>query len=1559
MNQFLEKLNQLNIKLILNNDNLDIKAPKGAVTTVILEEIKNNKIELVSYLKSLTPVQSIVKTAVCDHYPLSSAQKRLWLIDQMNPENTAYNIPVLFEIQGNITVQKMQKTFESLLKRHESLRTIFRVDNDGNPVQIIIDIEDIPLFKIDYKEIFQEKLYQKEIESFVTKSFDLSKDFLLRVTLIKIAEDKHLLLIAMHHIISDGWSIEILAQDFFKIYSNPDNDANHLEKLSIQYKDYAVWQQGTGTSEEIIKAKEYWLSVFSDEIPVLELPSYKKRPKYRTGNGKTLSFEFDRQKLSKISDLCSQNKATLFMGIKSLVDILLFKYSRQNDFTIGTPIANREYFELENQIGFYANTLALRTRIESDKTFLEVLNYNRSQLLEAYKNQSYPFDELVFNLNLQSDLSRNPLFDIMISLQGKSDSGISNLDNLIFKKVDFKDQTSKFDLLFNFYVEEGKLLLDLTYNSDIYDDFFANKAAKHLNAILEQVVLFPDTTVNKIDILTQTERDELLYEFNNNKAEYPTDKTIIDLFEEQVKKSPESIAIVFEDISLSYKELNEQANQLGYFLRLNHNIEPEDLILIKLGRSEKLVLTILGILKSGAAYVPVDPAFPEERIAYMTNDTKAKLTIDDAFLAMFETVKKDYSTENIISITKAENLAYVMYTSGTTGQPKGVMIENKSFINLLCTYNPRFEVHNTALTCNYNFDVSVLEIFNAILSGSKLFIPTYETILSPLDYARYIIKNKITSCYIHPMHLEIIGTELNNSGYDQIKKLLIGVEPIPYRLIEFFLKTAEVINGYGPTENTIWSTFFKIDEKPNTPFLPIGQAVANTQGYVLDENLSLVPIGVSGKLFLSGSGLSRGYLNKPELSEQKFINNPFAENTKMYDSGDIVRWLPDGNIEFIGREDFQVKIRGYRIELGEIETHSLGYSIDIVQVVADAKKINDDKVLVLYYTTNKKDAINKTELRDYLATKLPEYMVPGFFVELDAIPLTANGKIFRRGLPEVKEQDVIKKEYSAPRNKTEQQLANIWEEVLSVDQIGLNDNFFELGGNSLKLISLSNKYRQVFNADIAISKLYKNADITKHIKLIQDGSENNFEIKKVSNQPYYPVTPTQKSMWEIDKYVNSKVFQLSFFEEINIDVVLFKKAYELIVDQYEVFRTTFKEDEEGRVQQWLNNKTNSISKIIEIDYSQKNDPYQFITQYLDDDKNTRFDLAAGPLFKCILFKISENKFFLYFSIHHIICDGLSLGILKKKLFHYYTLLSKGQEIVANDLAWQFKDYVTIMYQNKMHEKHQDYWKEKFRSGDVIPKLELTFAGKRPVIKTYNGAAICNKIEKSVLKKLQNLTEKTNSTLYSNLLTIISLALYKNSLQKEIIIGCPISGRESSDLENQIGCFVNTVPLKINIEDDFKYSDLLNKVRNDIFESFENSFFSLESLKKDIGYVTSPSRSSFFDVSVILLEDLDTEYTFTPNQLFSDPFVQNEQNKYDLSFNFLVRGDELLCNLDYNTDIFSKESIESFFNEIIFLIQNIQIADSVATCIDSITDESVTKEHNNFLKSLNNIIDTDF
>ena len=1044
--------------------------------------------------------QEIPKAEKSKSYVLSSSQRRLWFLSQFESANVAYNMPNVYELNF-LDKDLLEASFNILIARHESLRTVFKENDEGEVSQFIL--EELS-FKLEYEDLegISTLDLKSRIVGYSNSPFDLSEGPLLRGFLSRLSKDQYVFVYVMHHIISDGVSMDTLYGELLSIYTSIEKGVSlELAPLRIQYKDYAVWQQSALQSGTLSVSRDYWLEEFRGELPILDLPIDYVRPITRSYKGGMVTRIFNKDSLSKFKFLLnSEEGLTSFMGVLSLVNVLLYKYTGSKDIILGSPISGRNHPDLEGQIGFYVNTLAFRTGIESTSIFKELLLGVKHICLEGYNHQAYPFDSLVDELPLSRDTSRHPLFDVMVTYQGSDveESDIEESSNLEDERsIGMSHVISKFDLTFNFVEQDGVLRLGIEYSSDLFKESTVTRMLGHVENLLTSIVSIPTLPLKDLAYIGDAERDLLLYNFNNTKVDYPSEKTIVDLFEDQVANTPRGIALVYEGEEMSYEELNEQSNQLAGYLCSNYRIERDTLIGIKMDRSLDVIVSILGVLKSGGAYVPIDSEYPKSRIDYMMSDSGCELLLDRLEYSNFEESQKEYTKDNLGVSISNDDLAYVIYTSGSTGEPKGVMIEHRGILNTIISQNEEFELkkHQRSLQfASYSFDASVSEIFISLTSGVTMYMVGDKERQDPKLLESFIIDKSIEIATIPPSFLKL----MNVDSLKPLMTLITAGESAVYdKAIEFSNKGA-YYNAYGPTESSICATTYRLQEGDvlKTEIIPIGTPISNSTLFILDSQLSLCSIGIVGEICLGGDGLARGYLNRPELTSEKFIENPFQEGERLYKTGDLGRWLPDGNIEFIGRKDSQVKLRGYRIELGEIEHVLQGYTqVSSCCVVIKESSIGD-KDLVAYYLGE--EGLRVQDLRAYLEESLPSYMVPSYFVPLEVMPLTSNGKLDRKSLPNPEGLGISTGiEYVAPKNKEEEQLVDIWSEILGLPEgdISTIANFFELGGNSIKILRLQKMINKVFNSNIEVAVLFKYYSIENQAKMIKTDLYKDYDLE--------------------------------------------------------------------------------------------------------------------------------------------------------------------------------------------------------------------------------------------------------------------------------------------------------------------------------------------------------------------------------------------------------------------------------------------------------------------------------
>ncbi len=1085
----IQELSEYDIFVFLENGTLKTRCDESSLNGHTVGLIKNNKEALLEYL-SKTELEGDAKTIAIlpclnTEEVLSFSQQRLWLLDQIEKGSTQYNIPVALKLTGSLDVEALNKALTTIVERHESLRTIF-LDTGQGPLQVIQQATkfDLPIVNIGDR-LDGEKTQQIDIviAEEAKKGFDLSQDLMLRAQLLKLSDNEHVLLVTMHHIASDGWSVGILIKELSQLYlAYAEGNENPLPALTIQYADYAHWQREWLQGDVLDKHLDYWQSQLSNLPVVHSLPLDMVRPQRQTFAGALVSAQLSKTSLDSLNSLCLQYGATLFMGLHAAYSVLLARYSGESDIVMGSPIANREQAEVADLIGFFINTLVLRSDVSGAPSFIDMLQQSKQTALGGYSHQQVPFEQLVELLQPERSLSHSPLFQIMLVLQNNEKSTLE-LPGLTLSPLAQTQVQAKFDLMLNAVELEGGLALEWEFNTDLFERSTIEGMAGHFVSLLENMLARPTKNVHAIEFLNERERHQSLLEWNNTQADYPQERCVHELFEEQVNTNPDAIALVFEEQKLSYRELNNHANQLAHYLVTEKNVRPDMLVGICLERSFEMVIAILGITKAGAAYVPLDPDYPEARLAYMLDDAsldtvvtshdvfeRTAITSAQALCLSEPEVQRRISTQSVDNLKpnslglKAHHLAYVIYTSGSTGHPKGVMVGHNAIVNRIHWMHKQYGASPQDIFLQktpFSFDVSVWEFFWPLMAGAQLVIAKSQGHTDPVYLNALIQEKGVTKLHFVPSMLSAMLSGSSLSECPSLQQVFCSGEALAINHARDFyaaLPNSELHNLYGPTEAAVDVSYWACpaQESPHAS-VPIGRPINNVQLHVLDKQLQLLPQGVVGELHIGGVGLARGYLNRTELTAEKFIQSPFSDDAadRLYKTGDLVRWLADGNLEYVGRIDDQVKIRGFRIELGEIENTLLTHE-SIVETAVVAREETGDKRIVAYVvikTDVSEDEVKIDTLRQHLSKSLPEYMLPWSFVVLDALPLTANGKLDRKALPapDMSQQQNV---YVAPITETEKILCKIWQDILNLNQVGVTDNFFRLGGHSLLLIQL-------------------------------------------------------------------------------------------------------------------------------------------------------------------------------------------------------------------------------------------------------------------------------------------------------------------------------------------------------------------------------------------------------------------------------------------------------------------------------------------------------------------------
>ncbi|MBS1664517.1 MAG: amino acid adenylation domain-containing protein [Bacteroidetes bacterium] len=1092
------------IRLSIKDGSLDLSALEAIRDEGLMASIKMHRQGLEDYLVNRRIQRNAMAIPLAGEepagYPLSSAQQRLWLLDQLKEDDGVYNTGGAHLFEGKLSLAILELVFEALLRRHESLRTVFRLNEEGKARQVVRDFEDTgfrlgyidPAEEIEGWNSFAAERKEVKIQALITdeftRPFDLAGGPLIRVTVYRLAEDKWLLSYVMHHIICDAWSMGILIRELLMLY--PAFEAgreNPLTPLRIQYKDYAVWQQEQMTGARMAAHKEWWLAQFGREIPVLALPEDHPRPAVRSYRGGAVVKHFPLSLSTSFKTLYLGRGATPFMALLAAVKTLLYRYTGQQDIVTGSSMASRDHLNIEDQIGFYVNTLALRTVVGDEDTYCDLLEKVRKTTVEAYEHQAYPFDELVNALQVPRDRSRHPLFDVMVVLQNtekhKAGADRAGMGMSISEYQASPAVVSKFDLTFFFAERADGIDLRLVYNKDIFSERTARTMADHLENLVAAISASPEAPLHSLDYMGGREKDFLLRGVNKASVSYLCETTFLDLYKRQVEKDPEAIAVAAGGRQLSYAQLDERSNRLANYLITQYGVGARDRVGILLDRSEKMIAALLAVMKTGAAYVAIDPDNPKLRREFIIRDTSIKALITqtdyifdldyysgNVFAADIQLEALTTSAEWPIATVDAAAPAYVLYTSGSTGQPKGVVISHRSLVDYLSgllSVTNISDCRSFGLVSTIAADLGNTVLYSSLITGGRLQIFGTREVMD----ADCIRQAGVDCLKIVPSHWKV----LQDGGpvVAPARCLVLGGEQLTPDIIAQLREggaSCQVYNHYGPSETTIGKLIRRIDIYDPEAVVSLGSPFCNGAVYVVDRRLNLVPIGVHGELCISGEGLSAGYFNRPDLTAEKFVANPFEPGTLLYRTGDLVKWLPDGTISFLGRKDDQVKIRGHRIEPGEIEMallHCPGIASATVQFVAVE---GGEKELIAY--TSGKEAANAAELKAILQKMLPSYMLPAWFVHLEEMPLNANGKVDRRRLPDPASVRQASTPYVAPRNAMEEMLVAIWEEVLGRRPIGIRDNFFSLGGHSIKAVQLISRINAALLVKVNLQSIF-------------------------------------------------------------------------------------------------------------------------------------------------------------------------------------------------------------------------------------------------------------------------------------------------------------------------------------------------------------------------------------------------------------------------------------------------------------------------------------------------------
>ncbi|WP_316634066.1 non-ribosomal peptide synthetase [uncultured Flavobacterium sp.] len=1461
----IDDLIKLNINIKVQDNELKITGSKENLTSDIISRIKENKSRLIDYFQSVETESNLITTNIIpkikeeESYVISSSQRRLWMLSQFTDGSIAYNMPGIYIFEGNLDVQALNTAFKRLIQRHEILRTYFKETQNGEVLQVIVPSDEFA-FEIEAHDLQGRKEQESELSILIHQeiltAFDLSRLPLLRANLYQLSKDKWAFSTVMHHIISDGWSMGIMIKELLEFYNAEIKaEAATLEELAIQYKDYAAWQQEQLKGAALESHRDYWLNQLKGELSVLDIATDRLRPQIKTYNGNSILRPLSPEVHTGIQTLSQEQGGTLFMGLLTGVTSLLYHYSAQEDIIIGSPIAGREHSALDGQIGFYLNTLALRLQFKGDASFKTLLQEARKTTLDAYAHQVFPFDQLIDELSLKRDLSRNVLFDVLIDYHDNRSVNKPKSPELEGLSVSgYQGDTprmSKFDLTFMFLESDQGLSLLLEYNSDIYTEATAEAMFSHFEQLMQAAVTSPDKALNTLEYISAAERHQLTEEFNAVEFNYNKDTTVnvLDMFQEQVTQNPDATALHYQGTTLSYKELDVQSDNLAYYLQNTCAIQKGDLVGIMQDRSEKMIVSILGILKSGAAYVPIDPSYPQERKEYIISDTAIRILLTQtdymfdlgnytgAVFAVDAQLESLESHAAPIVELKETDLAYIIYTSGSTGQPKGCMLAHANLSHYIQWANHHYftpETGNFGLYTSLSFDLTITSIFSALTRGKELTIYGQYGELSDILKDSFSAESGIDSIKLTPSHIKLL--EQLNIESTTMTRAIVGGEAVSTAHVQILKKInpdIRIFNEYGPTETTVGCMVEELEE--NKAVL-IGKPISGTKIYILGPSQELLPIGVAGEICIAGMGVGLGYLNQEALSAEKFTENPFVKGERMYRSGDIGRWQADGKLEYLGRKDDQVKIRGYRIEPGEIESVLQGHPSIATSAVVAQSNSQGDKELIAYLVSKDQDAtLDVSDIRAYLSQHLPAYQVPAHYMQLESLPLTTNGKLDKTQLPSLDGLGSLRaSEYVAPTTQREETIVGIWEEILNREPIGIRDDFFDLGGDSIKILRMMAGLRRELDLDVPIGEVYRQSTIESLLKHV-DANKDVFDARNQTQNQHkvqvleelevlkseilesledaqtiedvYPMSDIEKGMifeslvdsskgMYHDQMVHQRIFK-------DFDPKRFENALRLLVYKHSILRTSFHMEGYATEVQMVHKDIDARLHYVNLRDQAREEQEKTIKDFLDNEMKSPFIVNTAPLWRMAAFDLGQDEVVFVFQCHHAIIDGWSDALFMTELNNLYLELEQNPAFSPTPLQSSYRDFIIEHEVAKRDPAIQTFWKEELKGYN---RLTL-FTEEEDISMSHY------QLSKEEINTLEQFAKAHNTTVKA-----VSLGAYMYMLKvlsynsEEIVTGLVSHMRPTcEDSDKLLGCFLNTIPFKVGVSNDISADKLIDGV----------------------------------------------------------------------------------------------------------------------------------------------------
>lgn len=1505
-----------------------------------------------------TEKKTIKRLGYKENIELSYSQKRLWFMYQMDPDNPVYNIPKILRLNGELNINALEQSLGKIIERHEVLRSSF-INRAGDPRQYVKNYQgfQLPIIKIDGEKVEDRRRACLDfLREDIHQGFDLMNGPVFRAGLYCISETEHVLALVIHHIVSDGWSHQVLFKELSELYKTfSRGEASQLKELPVQYADFVVWQKESlenGSTTE--KSLEYWKNNLKHSLPLLGIPTDYKRRQVQDFDGDVETISVPINIIHNLRLFNKRKKSSMFMTMLAAFKVLLYRYTNEEDILVGTANAGREEAELEQLIGFFVNNLVLRTNVTNQLTFNELCQKVKDTMLMAFEHQNIPFEKLVEELQPERSLSYNPIYQVYFTYQKDYWSGAS-LDNLIVTPINLPLKTSKVDL--SMHVEEyhDEMFVHIEFKTSLYKPATIKRLLEHFLIVLEGAIKNPEQQIGTLPILTKKQYADFVQKENYGKIDSNRSACAHQIFEMQAKKMPNRVAISYKNQQLTYGDLNTKANQLAHYL-INQGVGPEVKVGICLDRSLEMVISILGILKAGGAYVPLDPHVPSDRLSFIIKDSevpliittsklKQKLPSNDVKTILLDSKQNDLkieAKENPLTNVSGNNLAYMIYTSGSTGKPKGVLMEHSNVTRLFDSTSHWYnftEKDVWTMFHSYAFDFSVWELWGALLYGGKLIIVPYLISRSPEDFYNLLLEEKVTVLNQTPSAFRqiidfISRKECENELY--LRYVIFGGEALElYTLIPWIEiygdSKPKLVNMYGITETTVHTTYRVITKKDidNGLGSVIGEAIPDLQLYVLNKSLQPVPMGVIGELYIGGAGVARSYHNRAELTSERFITNPFSKNVqdKLYRTGDLVRYISDKDLEYQGRIDNQVKIRGFRIELGEIqsalESH---YCVKEAVVLVKEEKLGDRR-LIGFVNTNQD--ISASTLRSFLKGLLPEYMIPSI-VFVSSLPLTANGKLDTKELLVGSSCQMVQEEvYLAPNTSTEKKVANIFSEYLGVLRVSVNESFFEMGGHSLLATQVVSRINDIFRIQLPLRTFFEKTSVDQLAQEIdfQLTKETNHSLPMIKRDRRQPISLSyaQQRLYflkKLDTDNTSYQIPLPLRLKGTLNIKILESVLHELIKRHETLRTTIKEID-GKPYQVIHEPHQQPLVIQDLSLLHDEKKATELERILKEEWDWKFDLEEGPLFRYYLLRLSNEEHILVTHTHHMFTDGWSLGIFVQELIELYCAFSQNKPNPLRPLEYQYADF--SMWQRELLEggtleNQLRYWKNKL-DGD-ISVLQLPDAKIRKENIESKGEKVEITLSRSLSQNLKTLSKNENSTLFMTFIAAFKVLLGRLSGQDDILIGIPIANRNYSNIERMIGFFVNTLVLRTRINSDQTFLDILNDVRISSLDAYSNQDIPFEKLVEELPLERNINNNPLFEVMVNYhnpeVEKVSGEI---PGLKIEEIPLPTSKSKFQMTLH-IFELEEIYIQLVYRPDLFSASRIKEILEQFEYLLEQI-------------------------------------